>query len=227
MIDLYNLNMQPREKIIYMGLSSLSDVELVSAIIGSGVRGANYSTVASSTLKQIKRTPKETLSLETLLKVNGIGMAKAVNLLAGIELGRRMYDLFGKEAERVISTSDAVGHFNDIRFKKREHVKCLFLNARYDLLLSEIISIGSFDNSRLLPRDVIAPALEINASSVVLGHNHPSGNSSPSKEDIMVTSRLYRACEIVGISLLDHVVVTSNSWSIVPLDRSESREKFG
>ncbi|MCA9375140.1 DNA repair protein RadC [Candidatus Dojkabacteria bacterium] len=211
--------MQPREKVLYSGLSSLTDVELVAAIIGSGVKGASYTSVASNTLRQIRSCKRGVLQIDPLLKVNGIGQAKAVKLLAGIELGRRIYDLFAKEAEQITSTEDSIIHFNDIRFKKREYVKCLFLNARYDLLLSEIITVGTIDRSRLLPRDVIAPAIETNASSIILGHNHPSGNPTPSTEDILVTSRVYKACEIVGIKLLDHVVVTPSSWEIVPLDQ--------
>jgi len=100
----------------------------------------------------------------------------------------------------------------DIGSKKQEYIVALFLNSRFEVLDRRVICIGSLDGVSVLPRDIIIPALELNASSVVIAHNHPSGDASPSNEDVLITRRIQEGLELVGLNLLDHIVIGKDNW---------------
>ncbi len=200
--------MLPREKFHKMGMDCLSDEELVSILIGSGVKGFDFSKISKKILTVLKSGD---ISYEGIKKIKGLGGVKSLQILSAIELGRRIYSL---KTEKVLVSNSEMA-FNEFKYlvqKKQECLVCLFLNARYELLSKKTIAIGSVDSLSVSSRDIIIWALDFNAVYTILGHNHPSGVSKPSDEDVVVTKRIKDALDLVGIKLLDHLVVASDGW---------------
>lgn len=206
--------MLPREKYLQKGIDNLSDLDLIAILVGSGIKGKDFLSVSRSVLGRIRRVVRKGsfLDISDITEIDGIGLATAMRILCGIELGRRLYDLGIKERVFVRNSQQAYDFLRDIGKKKQENVVGLFLNSRFEVLDRRVICIGSFDGVSVLPRDIIIPALELNASSVVIAHNHPSGDSSPSSEDVVITERIKEGLELVGLSLLDHIVVGKGEW---------------
>ena len=209
--------MLPREKFLNTGLDSLSDTDLISILVGSGIKGKNFKSIALSILKQIKKNIKsgEEISLEDLSKINGVGKVTAMRILAGMELGRRVYGIYANDRVVVQNSKQAYELLKNMSNLKQEHVVGIYLNSRFEVLEQKTIRIGGVDNSQLLPRDVIGYALENNSSYVIIGHNHPSGDCTPSNEDIHLTKRLKRAMDIMGITMLEHLVIAKNGWKSI------------
>ncbi len=209
--------MLPREKYLERGIDSLSDMELIAIIIGSGIKGHDFMSVSRSVVYQIRKSIKKNgnVDIKDIVDILGIGLATAMKILSGIELGRRLYDLGNKEKISVRNAQEAYYLLKDMRNKKQEYIVGLFLNSRFELLEQRTLAIGTVDGAGLLPRDVIIPALELNASSVIMAHNHPSGDSLPSNEDIDVTQRVGKALDLVGIKLLDHMVIGKDDWKSI------------
>lgn len=206
--------MLPREKYIERGIDSLSDMELLAVLIGRGIKGRNFLSVSRSLLSRMRDIleSKKIITLESIRDIDGIGEVTGMKILCGIELGRRLYDISSTERIFVKNSQDAYSVLKYIGKRKQEHVVSLFLNSRFQVIARKTICIGSLDGVNILPRDVIIPALEFNASSIVLAHNHPSGDSTPSREDIEITRRINEALELVGLSLLDHIVIGKDEW---------------
>lgn len=203
--------MLPREKFFNMGIDSLSDQELVSVLIGSGVKGVGFRELSNKVINVLK---KNKFDFEILSNIKGLGSVKSMQLLCALELGRRIYSL--NQEKKTISDSQMA--FQELRYlasRKQEYLVCLFLNARYELLKKKTISIGTVDSLNIYPRDIIVSALHLNSAYVVLGHNHPSGVSKPSNEDIVVNERIKKALDLVGIKLLDHLVISSDGWESI------------
>lgn len=211
--------MLPREKYLQKGLTNLSDMELIAILVGKGVKGRNFLDVSKSVLLQMKRVAqkKTEIDIKDIVGVEGIGLVTAMRILSGIELGRRLYEVDSGEKIFLKTSSDAYTLLRDISRRKQEHVVALFLNSRFELLARRTICIGSLDGVSVLPRDIIIPALEVNASSVVLAHNHPSGDPTPSSDDIVITKRISEGLSLVGLNLLDHIVIGEKGWERVDL----------
>ena len=209
--------MLPREKYLEMGIDNLSDMELIAILVGSGIKGHTFMSVSKMVVHRVRKVVRERgeISLNDILDINGVGLATAMRILCGIELGRRLYDLNPKEKVRIANSQEAFVLLKDFCKKKQEYIIGLYLNSRFELLEQRTLGIGTVDGASLLPRDVIIPALELNASSVILAHNHPSGDCMPSDEDMEVTKRVERACELVGIKLLDHMVIGDGEWKSI------------
>jgi len=209
--------MLPREKYLERGIDSLSDMELIAIIIGSGIKGHDFMSVSRSVVYRIRKSIKKNgyVDVNDITDILGIGLATAMKILSGIELGRRLYDLGSKEKTTVSNSQEAYYLLKGMGSKKQEYIVGLFLNSRFELLEQRTLAIGTVDGAGLLPRDVIIPALELNASSVILAHNHPSGDPLPSDEDFAVTERVGKALELVGIKLLDHMVIGRESWKSI------------
>jgi len=209
--------MLPREKYLDRGIDSLSDTELVAILVGSGVKGKDFLSISRSIVKRIRKvvaSGKE-ICLKDIDGVEGVGIVTAMRILAGMELGRRVYGLCRSERSFVKDSEDAYGLLRDIGSKKQEYVVGLFLNSRFEVLDKRVVGMGSLDIVSVLPRDIITPALELNAALVVIAHNHPSGDPSPSEEDILFTKRLSEALDLVGIKLLDHIVIGKDTWKSI------------
>lgn len=202
-------DLRPREKIQARGVEALSDYELLMAIIGSGNAQADVSAIAREVKKLIKEKGSE-LSYEDLLTVKSLGPAKASALIASFELWRRQFEV--PERPVITTTADAVKELGDIRDKQQEYFVCLTLDGANRLIAKRIISIGTLTSSLVHPREVFAEAITDRAASIIVAHNHPSGNTTPSSADLAVTKRLQEAADILGIKLIDHIIVTKREF---------------
>jgi DNA repair protein RadC len=145
-------------------------------------------------------------------RIKGVGKVKAAQLVAAFELARRGLGKGLGTRPVVASPVDALPLLEEIRDQRREHFLCLYLNARNQVIFKEVVSIGSLSASIVHPREVFQAAITHSAASVVLAHNHPSGDVSPSRDDIELTRRLVRAGEIMGIDVLDHIIMAAEDF---------------
>ena len=214
MVKIYDRrkDLRPREKMQTRGAASLSDYELLMAMIGSGVAGADVTKVARNVQKLLKEKSSE-LTLDDLLAIKGLGLAKATPIMAGYELWRRQFEV--SERPIIDSPEKAVEQLADIRDKKQEYFVCLTLDGANRLISKRVISIGTLTSSLVHPREVFAEAITDRAAGIIVAHNHPSGNLQASDADRAVTERLRDAGELLGIKLLDHVVVTAKSHASI------------
>lgn len=201
-------DLRPREKLQSKGAASLSDYELLMAIIGSGNAQADVTKIAREVQKLLSDKGSE-LTYEDLLSVKSLGPAKATQIMAGFELWRRQFEV--PDRPIIDSPERAVEQFADIRDKKQEYLVCLTLDGANRLIAKRVITIGTLTSSLVHPREVFADAITDRAASIIVGHNHPSGNLEASQADILVTERLKESAELLGIGLLDHFVVTKDS----------------
>jgi len=198
---------RPREKFLKKGPEALSKSDLLAILLGSGIKGKNVQKLAQQIIKKFGKNFLN-IAVDDLQKISGIGQAKALQIASAISLVKRFYD-DDKTNEVVIKNSqDVISLTYDLRSKKKEHLVCLYLNARNILLKKEVVSVGLADKTLLHPREIFYPATELNAASVILVHNHPSGNSSPSEKDIEIVENITQAGKIMGIPVLDFVIVS-------------------
>jgi len=205
--------MRPRERLSAHGEKNLSEQELLAIIIGNGTKNVSALELAHRLLVHFQglRNIREA-ELEELTQVKGIGPAKAVTIKAAIELGRRTA-LDVKIKDFIHSPEDVSRLLMDeMRYLDREHLYGLYLDRKGGLLSKEIISIGSLSSSIVHPREVFKSAVKCSASSVIVAHNHPSGDPTPSREDFDITRRLVEAGKIMGIELIDHLVIGHKSY---------------
>lgn len=200
---------RPREKMSQYGPAKLSDLELLMAVIGSGVKQADVSKISQQILKILKQKGGN-LNRDDLTGVKGLGEAKIAVFLANFELAKRY--LLDDDRPTIDSPQKAVDQLTDIRNKKQEYLVCLTLDGANKLITKRTITIGTLTSSLVHPREVFADAISDRSASIILAHNHPSGNSEPSQADIDVTNRLREAGELIGIKLIDHIIVTKSSW---------------
>ncbi|OWR30144.1 hypothetical protein CDO73_13885 [Saccharibacillus sp. O23] len=200
---------RPRERMLRSGAEALSHAELLAILLVTGTRKESALTVAQRILGQTSGLRQlADMGIEELIGINGIGPAKAVQLKAAIELGRRM--AVSRVGDRVVirSPRDAAELLAEqLRYLQKEHFVCLFLNTKNQVIAQETLSIGSLNASIVHPREVFRAAIKYGSASIVCAHNHPSGDPAPSPEDIAITKRLVESGRIVGIDVLDHIVV--------------------
>ncbi len=206
-------NMRPREKMLAGGEKSLSDVELLAIILGKGTRSlsalelANLLLVKHGSLRYLKEA-----GLEELIAERGIGPAKAVAIKAAVEIGRRVAQDVQKKTS-IRSPEDVKNVvMEEMRYFDREHFRALYLDRKGGLLAMEDVSVGGLHSSLVHPREVFKTAVKKSAASIIIVHNHPSGDPTPSEEDIEVTRRLIEAGKIMGIEILDHVIIGENVY---------------
>jgi len=203
---------RPREKLEKYGAGKLSDLELLMAIIGSGNAQADVAEIARDVLKLLKQygggTPYQSLSA-----VGGIGQAKATEIIAAFELAGRY--LIDPEQPVIDSLEAVVAQLTDIRDKKQEYFVCLTLDGANRLIAKRTIAIGTLTASLVHPREVFADAITDRAASIIVAHNHPSGDTTPSRADVELTKRLQESAQLLGIRLVDHVIVTKNSFATI------------
>jgi DNA repair protein RadC len=217
--DLYK-NDRPREKLIKKGASALKKEELIAILIRTGMKGQNALQISKSIVKNYNEKKLLNATYQELKNINGIGPAKAVQILAALEIGKRLYKEKEKSDVYINSPEDVVEEVKEIRESKKEHFVALYLNARKKLIHKEVISIGILDASLVHPREVFEPAVRELASQVIIVHNHPSGYTKPSREDIIITKRIKEAGNLLGIELNDHLIITKKRY----FSFSDSRE---
>jgi len=203
---------RPREKLIKHGLQFLNNSELLAILIGSGYKGKNVLQLAKETLAkyQSKNLPK--LTYQELVSKKGIGKASACRILAAFELTARL--LLDQDDEAIIiqSPQDAYQLLKPISKYQKEHFISLYLNARNQLIHQETISIGSLNTNIVHPREVFEPAITKHAVSIIIAHNHPSGSTEPSEEDLQITKRLMKSGKLLGIEIVDHLIIAGRRF---------------
>ena len=205
---------RPRERLIRFGAQSLADAEILAILLRVG----NHETTAIDLARQIISDfggfrGLDSRSVPELCKINGIGPAKAAQIKAAIELGKRLFVEEKRLKDRVESSEDVYKlvspHLRDLQ---REVFRLLLLTSRNSIIADIVLFEGSLTESMVSPREIIKEALNQAAASIVMVHNHPSGNPSPSEEDKIVTKRLKVVCESVGINVMDHIIVGESGY---------------
>jgi len=199
---------RPREKLRERGVSALTDEELAAAILGMGTAGVDVRTIARQVAGLI-REHKAGLTLDHLLAVPGVGLAKAAQILSAFELARR-YLL--KDTVKVSCAQDILPLLADITAKQQEYFVCISLNGANEVIEKRIVTIGLLDNGPVHPREVFADVIADRAAAVIFAHNHPSGDLQPSEADRRIHDQLTEAGKILGIRVLDHVIVTRKGY---------------
>jgi adenine-specific DNA-methyltransferase len=200
---------RPRERFLKKGSDALSKSDLLAILLGSGIKGKNVRQLSEQIIKKFGKNFLN-IKVDDLLEVSGIGQAKALQIISAISLVKRFYDE-EKGGDTIIrNQQDVLSLTYDLRDKKKEYLVCLYLNARNALIKKEIISVGLLDKSLIHPREIFHPAVELNAASIILVHNHPSGDSSPSTKDIEVVQKISQAGEIMGIAVIDFIITAEN-----------------
>jgi DNA repair protein RadC len=198
---------RPREKLGARGVGGLSDADLLALVLGSGTAGRSAFRIARHLAR---RRPAELAgwTVSRWSRIPGVGAARAAALTAAFELGRRALEP-SQACPAIRGPEDVLAHARDLARARKEHFVVFLLNARHELMVRETVSIGSLNASIVHPREVFQPAILHSAASVVLVHNHPSGDPEPSEEDLSITRRLSQVGELVGIAVLDHVIVAA------------------
>ena len=199
---------RPREKLVRRGAASLSDVELLAVLLGSGTRRTGVLDLASKILRTLDgRLDPD--SLEKLQSVAGVGKAKACQIEAALELGRRHVS---KGRHVIRDATDALPYLQAIRGKKQEHFVSVSLNGANEVIESRVVTVGLLDTNQVHPREVFSDPIGDRAAAVLVAHNHPSGTLEPSPEDLALTRRLVKAGNLLGIRVLDHLIVTEEGF---------------
>lgn len=202
----------PREKLERVGAAALKSEELLAILLRTGYEGRNVLALARRVLERHSCDQLVRMSLADLVEIKGIGRAKASILVAAFELARRAFDTDVGIAPTINSPRDVLPIIADIKDHRKEHFLALFLNGRNQVIRREDVSVGSLSQTLVHPREVFGPAIGSSAASVVLAHNHPSGEVHPSQNDLELTRRMVQAGEIMGIEVLDHVIISSKAF---------------
>ncbi len=201
---------RPREKLIKYGPGKLSNSELLAILLGTGIKGINVVELSNKILKKFTGNNLAKADVKELKNITGLGEAKACEIVACFELGKRL--LKEKKSELILSPEDVWEQLKDIRNHKKEHFVIFYLDTRNQEICREIISIGTLNESLVHPREVFEPAIRNSAAQIIIAHNHPSGNTDPSEEDIKITAKLAEAGKLLGIELFDHIIVTKENF---------------
>lgn len=199
---------RPREKLIHYGPEKLSNSELLAILLRSGKRGENVLEMSNRILRRFSKEKLPFTPFNELKNCSGLGPAKACEIVASFELGKRL--LKGKKSHIYLSPRDIWKELRDIRDNKKEHFIIFYLDPRNQKIKREIISIGILNANIVHPREVFEPAVINLAAQIIIAHNHPSGNTDPSEADFELTKRLIEAGKILGIEIIDHIIVTKD-----------------
>jgi DNA repair protein RadC len=213
--DCYEL---PYEKCEKYGQKCLSDTELLAVLLRTGTKEKDVLALARELLYEGKKDEKGLLSLhyltmKDLQKINGIGRVKAIQILCLSEISKRLAKSTRREHFKY-TTPESVAEFymEDLRHETRENVKVVFLDSRFGIINDLVISKGSINSSAISPREIFIEALNYNAVNFIILHNHPSGDPSPSKSDVVLTKKIESSGKMLGIKLLDHIIIGDNKY---------------
>ncbi len=200
---------KPREKLMNKGVKALSNKELIAIILGSGTKKYPLFEIAKNVENFIENNQKN-LTFKEFSQINGLGTAKSALFVAIFELGKRF--LIKKEATKITSPQDTFKEFSEFAEKKQEYFVVLTLDGGNYVINKRVVFLGTLTETLVHPREVFYPAIEDRAASIILCHNHPSGNLTPSEQDKKTTKKLLKASEIMGIKILDHIIVSKNGF---------------
>ena len=200
---------RPRERVVRLGASRLTNQEILAILIGSGTKNEPVTTLAGRVLMHFEGLKLlSDATIEELTAIKGIGVAKGVQILAAIELGKRMSQYKPEDRYVIKSPDDGANYImEEMRILNQEHFVVLFLDTKNQIIHRQTIFIGSLNASIVHPREVFREAVKRSAASIIVAHNHPSGDPSPSQEDIHVTRRLAESGKMIGIELIDHLII--------------------
>ena len=204
----------PRERLAKEGVEALSNQELLAILLRTGTRQASVFEIAQKVLSNLSSlTDLKKMTLQELQSLSGIGRVKAIELQAMIELGHRIHKHETLEMESILSSQKLAKKMQqELGHKKQEHLVALYLNTQNQIIHQQTIFIGSATRSIAEPREILHYAIKHMATSLILVHNHPSGAVAPSRNDDQVTKLVKEACELMGIVLLDHLIVSQSSY---------------
>lgn len=214
MIRDLHIDDRPRERLIKQGPQSLSNQELIAILLRTGTKQESVLSLANRVLNYFEKLHElKHATLEEIVSIKGIGQAKAVQLLAAIELGRRLSQKQMDSRFTIRSPKDAASFLMpEIGSLQQEHFVAMYLNVKNQVIHKQTIFIGSLNSSIVHPREIFKEAVKRSAASIICAHNHPSGNATPSPEDIEVTKRLQEAGFIIGIELIDHIIIGDHQY---------------
>lgn len=199
---------KPREKLAKRGVQSLTSHELIMVLLGSGLPGRDVSALAADILKVIE-AEKDNITLDKLIKVQGIGKAKAGQILSAFELAKRY---LVKEEQKIKNTEDILSLVHDIRDKKQEHFLTITLTGASAVIQKREVFKGTVNYSMVHPREIFADAISDRAAGIIFVHNHPADDAQPSEADIKLTNQLCQAAKLMGIEVIDHIIVTKKEF---------------
>ncbi|AUJ26128.1 hypothetical protein A21D_03088 [Virgibacillus dokdonensis] len=205
---------RPRERLLKVGPGQVSNAELLAIILGSGTKSESVLSLSNRLLMHFEGLKLlNDATIEELIAIKGIGRAKGVLVLAAIELGKRMNGFQSGDRYVIRSPEDGADYImEDMRVLNQEHFVALFLNTKNQVIHRQTIFIGSLNASIVHPREVFREAVKRSAASIIVAHNHPSGDPTPSREDIHVTRRLVESGKMIGIELMDHLIIGNRKF---------------
>lgn len=215
---------KPSSKLQYFGTAALSNAELIQIITG-----ARDTDISNRILSEFDMNGVLQVAVtEEIEKVDGVTKSMAGKLVAAIELGKRLSSIPNRDMIKASSPEDIAKIFmEDMRYKTKEHFKILLLNTKNMIIKTEEISIGNISSAIVDPSDVFRPAVKHGAANIVLIHNHPSGNPEPSEADLMVTNKICKAGELLGIHVIDHIIIGDNKFVSLNRERLLDNYTFG
>lgn len=213
-------NDRPREKLETFGSSNLTNEELMAIVLRSGIKNINVLSIAREILMHYDLLELDDTKIYELASIKGVGKTKAITLIAAIELGRRSMSS-NKEKIQIRYSEDIYKHYaSDIIYAKQEHLKAIFLDTKKYVIKVKTMFVGTVNASTVHPRDIFREAVSCNAVGIILMHNHPTGDITPSLNDDNFTNKIISASKLIGIEVIDHLIVGNNKYY-------SYREKWG
>jgi DNA repair protein RadC len=201
---------RPLEKAVEQGITSLTNTEILALIIHTGTRERSSIHLAEEVLAVCDTGISNlgSMGLEEYTSISGIGTAKACRIMAAVELGKRLATSRNTRGDYLDSAEDVAGMFmEELRYAKKEHFRTVLINTKGQVMSVDSVSVGELASTVVHPREVFGNAIRKSAAAVILVHNHPSGDPTPSNEDVRTTERLVRGGELLGIDVLDHIII--------------------
>jgi DNA repair protein RadC len=213
------LSARPRERLIQQGPEVLSLVELLAVILNSGNKNEGVMEMSNRIVREYgEKSIFAEKNAKKISKEFGISIIKSCQIIACGEIGKRFYNKNENGFTYIRNAKDTYEYLNDMRSLPKEHFRGLYLNSHNQIIHDEVISIGTINTNIVHPREVFRPAIEYNAVAIVLAHNHPSNVPTPSTQDIEITKQLVSVGKLLGINILDHVVITKNTYMSIVTD---------
>lgn len=204
---------KPREKLLAGGAKQMSVAELLAVMLGVGTKKEEVMAMAQRVTSEYgEKALSVTDDPKKLAEATDIPITKACQIVAGFEFGRRFYSSKNGQPVFIRNAAQAYEHLKGMANGKKEQLRGLYLNSRYQVVHDEVISIGTLTSNIVHPREVFQPAIEHGAIAVIIAHNHPSDNATPTDDDLTITSQLVTAGKILGIDLLDHLIIANDDF---------------
>lgn len=207
-IDELNNFDKPREKLLKKGAESLKEYELLAIVLGSGTKDKDVLKLSREIIKLFEED-FENISLEKLTTIHGLGQAKSAQILSAIELSKRYLI---KQNRKITNAEDIYQELQEYKNKLQEYFIVVTLNGANHIIQKRVVFIGTLNSSLVHPREVFADALSDRAASIIIAHNHPSGELNASTQDLLITKRLHESAKLLGIELLDHIIFTKDGY---------------